>query len=51
MYAFHRNGALRVVTVLFPGSCGTDMGHMKFTGKMAKVLAELKFCRLGKHFL
>jgi hypothetical protein len=26
------------------------MNRKKSTGKMAKALAELQFCRLGKHF-
>jgi hypothetical protein len=32
-YAFHPHGNLLVVTVHFPGSCGTNMDHKKSTGK------------------
>jgi hypothetical protein len=33
MYAFHPHGALLVVTVLFPCSCGTNVDHKKSAGK------------------
>jgi hypothetical protein len=32
------------------GSCGINMDQIHLQEKMAKALAEFKFCRLGKHF-
>jgi hypothetical protein len=36
MYALHPHGALKPVTVAFPGFCGTNMNRKKSTEKMAK---------------
>jgi hypothetical protein len=49
MYAFHSHGALMVVpnsTVLV----GLIWTTRNLQEKMAKALAEFKFCRLGGHF-